>query len=512
MQALADYTLSIEENQQDHPLATILALMKSYQELIRWTSKLSGNSLHISRRRYAVMTNLAEKLLSTFGDHPQGSKLLLEGFRVEGHMGGPWDIKTVDTVHTYNYFDAENCNLSYRVDPAFEFLIATGDYLGANTICQKFPSAFNKAGLKGWRAAIQALINPREAHKLFFQAANWLEKDEPDAERLARSFGEFANKRTWSIHFRMRGHLALASVEEDQFEHHIKEAANLASQFKGVLIPEVQRFDLLVRTLANLLDEGKKIIPSEARELFVKHTLLDEEIYDAIILQFIDNAAIGLSELHENRSHGLVKIRQAFSALDRLPLLGTSDSNAFTTALDRQTLKVIEGPVYNWIHKSISEIASEKILQKVLLRLFQNQIPHYAQIRHGPIEYGNDIAVCISENDESVVLRMYQIKCGEITKEKWNKDCRPQLEEIFQVPMCEIQIEDTIHKRIGILLWNGHLSPYVEPIISAWRKEQLEVFGRHYEFMNLDGIVNYIMDNRLVNALRASLSEYAKPN
>jgi hypothetical protein len=511
MQALDDYAHSIEENRNDE-LATILAFMKSYQELIRFTTKAFSDSLSISRRRYSVMMNLSKKLLSTLSDHSQGSELLLEGFRVEGPMGGPWTMTTVDKVYTYNFFDAENRILSYRVDPAFELLIATGDYAGANAICQQFPDAFNKPRLKGWCAAVQALINPQKAHKLFFQAAYWLEKDEPDAERLMRSFGEFANKGTWSVHFKMRGHLALASVEEDRFEHHLSQAANLSSKSKVIRIPEVERFDLLVRTLAHLLDDAKGISPSEAREYLLNKTRFDHEIYDEIILQFIDNAAIGLAELRTNRKHGLVKIGTAFAALNRLPLLGTSDSNAFSTALDRKALSVIEGPLNSWIHKSISEIDSEDVLRKVLFRLFQNQIPHYAQIRHGPIEYGKDIVVCISEPNESAVLRMYQVKCGDVTKDNWNKTCKPQLEEIFQVPMCKIQITETINKRIGILIWNGHLSPYVEAIINAWKKEQLEIFGRRFEFMNLDDIVNYIMDNRLVNALRAALSEYSSSN
>jgi hypothetical protein len=73
--------------------------------------------------------------------------------------------------------------------------------------------------------------------------------------------------------------------------------------------------------------------------------------------------------------------------------------------------------------------------------------------------------------------------------------------------MSEDQIPGSVDKHIGILIWNGHINTFVEDIISAWQREQREVFGRDYEFMNLDSIVNYIIDMRLVNALRFALGE-----
>jgi hypothetical protein len=143
------------------------------------------------------------------------------------------------------------------------------------------------------------------------------------------------------------------------------------------------------------------------------------------------------------------------------------------------------------------------------LRLFQNSIPRYAQIRHGPIEYGKDIAVAAQDGDK-LVLRLYQAKCGDIKKGDWN-EIRPQLEEIFQVPLDSFQIPSPVHRRVGILIWNGHSEAHVEPVMQAWRNDQWTAFQREFEFMHLDDIVTYIVDSRLVSAFREALAEEGIP-
>jgi hypothetical protein len=77
------------------------------------------------------------------------------------------------------------------------------------------------------------------------------------------------------------------------------------------------------------------------------------------------------------------------------------------------------------MQRRIGSIKDERILQRLLLRLMQGQSPPplYAQIRHGPIEYGKDIVVLV-EVDGKNVLKMYQVKAGDITKPVWSKDAR----------------------------------------------------------------------------------------
>jgi hypothetical protein len=54
---------------------------------------------------------------------------------------------------------------------------------------------------------------------------------------------------------------------------------------------------------------------------------------------------------------------------------------------------------------------------------------------------------------------------------------------------------------------NGHANPHVEPRMTGWFKEQQETHGRCVTFMHLDGLVDWVVENRLVNELRAALQE-----
>ena len=75
------------------------------------------------------------------------------------------------------------------------------------------------------------------------------------------------------------------------------------------------------------------------------------------------------------------------------------------------------------------------------------------------------------------------------------------------MPLNTFQIHGTVDERVGILIWNGHADPHVEPVMKAWRDDQRVAFERVYEFMHLDDVVNYILESRLVTAFREALVE-----
>lgn len=505
-QAIRDYAAFLGKVKEDS-LGRILALMKSYQELHRLTSRISPNSLEVSRSRSLVMTSLAEEIVAKFCMSADHGRALVDGFRIDGPIRGPWDAASLGENKFYTHFESDTRNLSFRVDPAFELLIGTGDYGGAWRICQQFPEVFDTPGLKGWRAALEGFIKPKEAHRFFFMAADWFLQDNPKETDVPFA-AAWVNYYTWEPHFRSRGYLALATLDEEKFEDSLEKAVKLAAKSKQN-IPEVERFDLLIKTLWDLLQTKQGIASSDLRETFLQATFLDRQIYDSIILEFIDFAVGGLSELRRNRRKGLSKIGRALHALSRLPILGESAENAIAMAVDHQAIEILDGQTRNWIHTRLASLKTEDLLRKVLFQLFQNQIPKYAQIRHGPIEYGKDLVVVANEGG-TTVLRMYQVKCGDITRNTWYNECRPQLEQIFQVPMCQLQIPIAVDRRLGVLIWNGHFSPQIEEIVQAWLFEQQSAFKREYQFMNLDGIVNYIIDNRLVHALRDILDKVSR--
>ena len=150
-------------------------------------------------------------------------------------------------------------------------------------------------------------------------------------------------------------------------------------------------------------------------------------------------------------------------------------------------------------------IRDEAQLRKIILRLAQAQLPRYAQIRHGPLEYGKDV-VAVLEMRGRRLLRMWQAKIGDITMPKW-RESRDELEEMYLVPLASLQIGFEVDEREGILVCNGHANPSVEPVMSGWFAEQEHDHRRAFRFLHLDGLVNWIVDDRLVNEFRAALLE-----
>jgi hypothetical protein len=141
----------------------------------------------------------------------------------------------------------------------------------------------------------------------------------------------------------------------------------------------------------------------------------------------------------------------------------------------------------------------------LLLRLLQSGLPLYAQVRHGPIEYGKDIAVLL-DVDGFTVLRHYQVKCGDINARKW-RESKAEMEEMFLVPLNSFQLPLAPQRIEGVLVTNGHANPFVEPVMAAWFSAQHEEHGRPVKFMHLDSLVDWIAEHRLFSELRVALQE-----
>ena len=141
----------------------------------------------------------------------------------------------------------------------------------------------------------------------------------------------------------------------------------------------------------------------------------------------------------------------------------------------------------------------------MLLRLLQAGLPQYAQIRHGPIEYGKDITVLLNEVGVNV-LRHYQVKCGDIDTKKW-RESKNELEDIFLVPVNSLHLPVAPERVEAILVTNGHANQYVEPVMDGWFRTQMTDHERIVKFMHLDALVRWISEHRLFNELRIALKE-----
>jgi hypothetical protein len=175
-------------------------------------------------------------------------------------------------------------------------------------------------------------------------------------------------------------------------------------------------------------------------------------------------------------------------------------------AVGRHALTVLQGPILTWIHRTLADITDEVILQRIFLRLAQAGLPHYAQIRHGPLEYGKDVVVVTNEGGFNL-LRQHQMKCGDLTVRRW-REIKDQLEEIFLVPLQTVNMTARIDARVGILVCNGHAQPHLDPIMRGWFEAQARDHGRKFEFMHLDDLASWIVRCGLINEFRAALAEF----
>jgi hypothetical protein len=78
---------------------------------------------------------------------------------------------------------------------------------------------------------------------------------------------------------------------------------------------------------------------------------------------------------------------------------------------------------------------------------------------------------------------------------------------MFQVDMSRVQLPVEPDHREGVLVFNGHINPYVEPVVEGWIKEQKDDHHRLFKIMHLDSIVRWIAEDNLVSELRQALAE-----
>jgi len=493
-----------------HPAISIegvLALKLLSVELYDWKHDTETFDQELERARTGVYLELADRLTQQATTDQHALNRLLLGFRVVGPIGGPYlpefrDYEVDDAVTTW---ERTPRRFRYRIPSAFRLLVRIADYRGAWEICQKVDrGAFSTPGQRGWRFATEGFCKPESAAQRFAEAADAFSQDVMP-ERVTEEGWSSINQNLWSPYFRSRSLLAQAEREPSRMYELVGEAARYSQCDPHFSHPIVRRFHLLVRVLAGLLSLSTGMDPAAARSELVSGHSFQKTAEDPALLEFIDRAQEGFERISKHVPGGLTSIARALGALDRLPLIAGTAGATLEKVFDQHARRLVEGPNQIWTYRTLESITNEGILRKLLLRLFQNSVPKYAQIRHGPIEYGKDIAVAALHGD-NMVLHMYQAKCGDIKKPEWNQ-VRPQLEEIFQVPLNTFQVRWQIDERVGILIWNGHADPFVEPVMLGWQQDQQRSQGRNFVFMNLDDIVNYIFDNRLVGALRDAFSE-----
>jgi hypothetical protein len=316
-------------------------------------------------------------------------------------------------------------SVTINLPSAFQILVKLGDYRGAQTVVTECSDAFTTPGLRGWKAVVQAFAAPSEAPERFAEAADAFDEDrlpsEPSWKRERKNWSSI-NIDLWAKFFRSRSALALAVRDPDRARELIAQAADsLPGVGSGWQDSEVSRYGILIQTLAHLIGQGPGLTPEEAQNKFLFETrLTGEEEHDPVAMRFLTLASASFEGFRADPGKEMTSgtLPLALNALSQIPLIGPELTRAVTPALGARALQEVLGQNHTWMYRTLESIKDETLLQKLLLRLLEAQLPLYAQILHGPLEYGKDVVVLLEEDNQRV-LSMYQVKCGNISKPVW---------------------------------------------------------------------------------------------
>lgn len=508
--AMHDFEAAVA-SPQTPPLVGLAALKLWGNELgMNYPGADRSDVRHALRGLYEEFAERARQLARAEASESARAGLLVRGFELETDFSGQWSARFPDFEINATATRFGPRSLILTIPSAFQLFVRAGDYVAAHSIAAECPKAFTSHGLRGWRAAVAGFVAPEQAVERFTQAAEQFAQDVYDEEHPPPG-GSWSsiNVDLWAKYFRARAAIAQIIRTPDGAAPLVTSAAAaLNGTESGWVNPQVTCFRVLVDALTEILGGGPEIALSSAREALLQQARmsgLDQN--DRLALEFLDTASDAFAEIRRAPERSLVsgRLPVALEILGRIPLVGEAVANAIRGPIGERALAEIFGREQTWIYRTVESICDEAVLRRLLLRLMQAQMPLYAQIRHGPIEYGKDIVALVDEEGR-YVLRMYQVKAGDITKATWPK-ARDELEEMFQVPLSDVQLPRAPDEREGVLIFNGHLNAYAEPVVGGWLEEQAKDHGRSFALMHLDEILTWIVEGGLVNELRAALAE-----
>jgi tetratricopeptide (TPR) repeat protein len=512
--SLEDFRAAVASNPPTSP-AGLASLHKLRAELEQTLWLFQTEKRAVKGQIRLLGDELGQRLLTHFADSDKAENYLVKGVRLSTDLDGTW------TVDFPSYEVDRNVGtigppVTFGVPSAFHLFVAEEDWQGAHEIVMRYPGAFSSHGLKGWKAVVLANVDKSRAVEFLDEAADAFASDKPPTEEelIARG-GAWSgiNEQLWAKYFRARARIYEAIRKPTELTGLVQTAVqNLQGTESGWHSGEVSRFRILIGVLAKLVSDPASMDPAEARREYLQELRLSEEDeFDAYALKFITEAAEAFRGFQADPGTELTRDRlsRALDAFGRVPFIGPEVAEAARPAVGESALRSVLGPVRTWMHRSLQAVTDESQLRAILLQLLQGRLPLYAQIRHGSIEYGKDIAE-LREHDGEVELRFYQVKCGNIKMGSW-RECRAQLEEMFLVPISSLQLPAEPTQTIGTLVCNGHANPHVEPVMDGWIREQRQTHNRLIEFWHLDCLVAWITDNRLVNELKEALAEQGVP-
>ena len=510
MRTVAQEGFAILLQVADDPTTTQLAAVAALKVLSQQVSLFSAPlDLPESEVSYAIVRNELGERIAGLGRASailsDRAGFLVRGFRLRVDFDGSCSASFPETDVLGTTTTSGPDHLQLDIESAFRIAINSGDYFEANDLAALAPEAFTTPSLVGWKLAVTGFLNQADAADAFAAAADAFARDVLDPTRESWSS---INVDLWAKNFRARSAVAEIARDPSVIRAKVEEALDaLQGTDSGWFNPQVTCFRILLQAVLRVLSENDA--PSLDDLVAQVHQLGwvgGDDGVSMLAEEFLALTQDGLREVSDAPERAFVSgtLTKAVGVLGRLPLFEDEVRSHVGEAVGKRALSRVLDRQQTWIHKTLESIGDERDLHVIVLRILQAGHPHYAQIRHGPQEYGKDV-VALVEGEHGADLEMYQAKVGDISLPRW-REVKPKLEEMFEVDVKPLQLPVSPSNRRGILVFNGHILPQAEPAASGWALDQ-KARGREYEFMHLDSIVRWIVTQRLTGEFRAALNE-----
>lgn len=476
-------------------------------------SIFSINKIEIKSHITFLQDNYSSYLISHKTNCPEAQFFLVQGFGIRFDMKKNYEYIFDSSSYSKGSKSWSKGQIVQNAKSAFDSMISIPDYKGAEKIITDFEKYFDTHELSGWKFAVFGHNYKDKSDELFHNASVEFAKDTNENFEIERKEGKRTswsaeNVTLWSKYFESRSWLSKAILGKEEFAKCIVEAAeSIKDCYSGFVNYHVLRYRVIILFFANVIDNHIGLNATTAFEEYNRNLrITGVEEQDEKILQFFSSFQKIVSEFKENPNIAIVSqnFQEMLGKLDSLSYFSDDVTKLVKPAIGTHMLEIVTGGV-NWIYRTIESIADEDLFRKILVRLFQHSFPSFAQNIHSTIEHGKDIIV-LTKNQEENTLRMYQAKTGNMNTSEWRL-VKPQLEEIFEVEPPDFCKNYTIHKQIGYLIFNGYANTTTIPKMEGWKNLKKEQ-GLHFEFLNLDGIVQYILKNKLIGELKHGLNEF----
>jgi hypothetical protein len=461
----------------------------------------------------AELAQLLLELGEAADDANTRAAYLVRGFHLVTDLDGTWTPEFPDFEIRGTSMGWNPGSVRLTIQSAFHKFVSMSDYAAAARVADACPDAFISPGLRGWRAAVRGSLNPDQAVERFREAATEFASDVHTGTLQPFEGWSSANVDLWATYFEARALVAEMARTPGRASELVGEARDvLGPPRSGWSSAQVRSF----RTILYVLDQLFSGPDPDSAAIEARRAISGESMYvwdesHERAIAFFDSVAEAFDEIRRDPARAWIsgRLQSVLAALGRIPLIGEAIAGTVAPAMGGSANALLNRLDNTWITRTIESIQDELVLQRVLLRLFQALVPLYAQIRHGAHEYGKDIAI-LQRSGAGVTLEMYQVKAGQINLPTW-RQVSHQLEEMFQVDIPSMLLPVEPDLRVGILIFNGHFNEPAERAAEGWLRDQRKNRERTFRFMHLNAMVEWILRNGLMSALRKALDEFEIP-